>query len=239
MKQSKIKIVSVYINEIMFYNFFILNSNLLRYDITSIDNRLHNVGLSIIYNDLIKDNINQDVWLFFVHEDFEIKGSLEHIYDLEKNAIYGTFGVSMEQGGPPVAFGRHTCSNKDGTNAVEAGLPITSPQSVQTIDCQSILIHTSLLRQHDSLRFDENLSFDLYAEELCLNASCLLDIPIYVFPLDFQHYSHGKITERYHKGLSYLEAKYPNHALPGSCSFVGGKYVELEKIFKYDIQAAK
>ncbi len=239
MKQSKIKIVSVYINEIMFYNFFILNSNLLRYDIISIDNRLHNVGLSIIYNDLIKDNINQDVWLFFVHEDFEIKGSLEHIYDLEKNAIYGTFGVSMEQGGPPVAFGRHTCSNKDGTNAVEAGLPITSPQSVQTIDCQSILIHTSLLRQHDSLRFDENLSFDLYAEELCLNASCLLDIPIYVFPLDFQHYSHGKITERYHKGLSYLEAKYPNHALPGSCSFVGGKYAELEKIFKYDIQAAK
>lgn len=239
MKQSKIKIVSVYINEIMFYNFFILNSNLLRYDIISIDNRLNNFGLSKIYNDLIKDNINQDAWLFFVHEDFEIKGSLEHIYDLEKNAIYGTFGVSMEQGGPPVAFGRHTCSNKDGTNAVEAGLPITSPQSVQTIDCQSILIHTSLLRQHDSLRFDENLSFDLYAEELCLNASCLLDIPIYVFPLDFQHYSHGKITERYHKGLSYLEAKYPNHALPGSCSFVGGKYAELEKIFKYDIQAAK
>lgn len=239
MKQSKIKIVSVYINEIMFYNFFILNSNLLRYDIISIDNRLNNFGLSKIYNDLIKDNINQDAWLFFVHEDFEIKGSLEHIYGLEKNAIYGTFGVSMEQGGPPVAFGRHTCSNKDGSNAVEAGLPITSPQSVQTIDCQSILIHTSLLRQHDSLRFDENLSFDLYAEELCLNASCLLDIPIYVFPLDFQHYSHGKITERYHKGLSYLEAKYPNHALPGSCSFVGGKYAELEKIFKYDIQAAK
>lgn len=239
MTNSAIKIISVFINEIMFHNFFNLNSNLLRYKILSIDNRQYNDGLSKIYNEIIKEKINEDVWLFFVHEDFEIKGSLEHIYNLEKNAVYGTFGVSMEQGGPPVAFGRHTCSNKDGTNAVQAGLPIDSPQAVQTIDCQSILIHTSLLRKHDSLRFDENLSFDLYAEDLCLNASCLLDIPIYVFPLDFQHYSHGKITERYHKGLSYLEKKYPNHALPGSCSFVGGKYTELEKIFKYDIQASK
>lgn len=239
MQKSKINVITVYINEIMFYNFFILNSNLMRYNIISIDNRQINNGLPNLYNKVIKDKINDNAWLFFVHEDFEIKSSLECIHDLDENAIYGTFGVSMEQSGYPIAFGRHTCSNKDGTNAVEAGMPIASIQSVQTIDCQSILIHTSLLRRHNSLRFDENLSFDLYAEDLCLNASCMLNIPIYVFPLDFQHYSHGKITDRYHKGLSYLKTKYPNHALPGTCSFVGGNSAELEKVFKYNIQAAK
>ena len=223
----------------MFNNFFNLNSNLLRYEILGIDNRKKNLGLPKIYNNIISEYIDSDMWLFFVHEDFEIKGTLEHIHTLEKNAVYGTFGVRMEPGESPISFGHHTCSNKDGSNAVEAGLPIISTQPVQTIDCQSILLHTSFLRKHSELRFDENLNFDLYAEDLCLNASCRLGLAIYVFPLQFQHYSHGKITERYHKGLAYLENKYPNHALPGSCSFVGGKYAELEKIFKYDIQASK
>lgn len=239
MINNKIKIISVFINEVMFNNFFNLNSNLLRYDILGIDNRKRNAGLPKIYNEMIDMHIHKDMWLFFVHEDFEVKGSLEHIFHLDKDTIFGTFGVRMDEGKPPMGFGRHTCSNKDGSNAVQAGLPINNSEAVQTIDCQSILVHTSLLRKHASLRFDEQLTFDLYAEDLCLNASCLLGLSINVFPLQFQHYSHGKITERYHKGLAYLQEKYPNHALPGSCSFIGGKYAELEKIFKYDIQAAR
>lgn len=223
----------------MFNNFFTFNSNLLRYDTLGIDNRKRNAGLPKIYNEIIDLHLHEDMWLFFVHEDFEIKTSLENILSLNKNTIFGTFGVRMDPGKPPIGFGQHTCSNKDGSNAVQAGLPINEPEPVQTIDCQSILIHTSLLRKYPSLRFDENLTFDLYAEDLCLNASCLLGLEINVFPLQFQHYSHGKITERYHKGLTYLKEKYPNHGLPGSCSFIGGQYAELEKHFKYDIQAAK
>lgn len=239
MLNNKIKIFSVFINEVMFNNFFKLNSNLLKYSITGIDNRVRKAGLPELYNEKIEQYINDDVWLFFVHEDFEIKDSLDHINDLNIKAIYGTFGVRMDPGQSPIGYGSHTCSNKDGSNAVQAGLPINEPEPVQTIDCQSVLIHTSLLRQHPSLRFDEQLTFDLYAEDICLNAGCILGLDINVFPLIFQHYSHGKITERYHKGLAYLKEKYPNHGLPGSCSFIGGQCAELEKDFTYDIQAAK
>lgn len=231
-----LRIVSVFINESMFRNFFSLNSALLPYEVIGLDNREHNQGLPTLYNQIIDQYIDEDCWLFFVHEDFEIKESLDAIFDLDPMAIYGTFGVRMQKNAP-IGIGQHICSNKDGTNAAVAGIPIDAPEAVQSLDCQSILLHTSLLRQHPSLRFDEPLRFDLYAEDLCLHGGCELGIPIYVFPLNFQHYSHGRITERYYNGLAYLAEKYPNEVIPGSCSFVGGRSAEMEKIFKYDIQA--
>ncbi|MDU4249505.1 hypothetical protein [Pseudomonas sp.] len=238
MLRNDIKIVSVFINEVMFRNFFDTNTCLLGYDLHGVDNRTTKLGLPSIYNSYIEKFLEQDVWLFFVHEDFEIKESLDIIFELDHKVIYGTFGVRMDSP-PPIGFGSHTCSNKDGSNAVKVGVPLSMPELVQSLDCQSILLHTSLLREFPELRFDENLTFDLYAEDLCLRGGCELGIPIKVFPLIFQHYSHGKITERYHKGLAYLGNKYPNHAIPGSCSFVGGRSKELSKVFTYDIEAAR
>lgn len=231
-----LRIVSVFINESMFRNFFSLNSGLLHYDIIGLDNRVDNLGLPTLYNQIIEQYLDEDCWLFFVHEDFEITGSLEGIFDLDPMAVYGTFGVRMQKNAP-VGIGQHICSNKDGSNATVAGLAIDQPERVESLDCQSVLLHTSLLRQHPSLRFDEPLRFDLYAEDLCLHAGCELGLPIYVFPLEFQHYSHGRITERYYQGLAYLKDKYPNDVIAGSCSFVGGRSAEMEKIFQYNIQA--
>lgn len=233
-----LRIVSVFINESMFRNFFSLNSGLLPYDIIGLDNREHNQGLPTLYNQVINQYIDEDCWLFFVHEDFEIKGSLDKVLDLDPMAIYGTFGVRMQKNAP-VGIGQHICSNKDGSNAAVAGLAIEEPEAVESLDCQSILLHTSLLRQYPSLRFDDPLRFDLYAEDLCLHGGRELGLPIYVFPLEFQHYSHGRITERYYQGLEYLQKKYPNEVIAGSCSFVGGRSAEMEKIFQYDIQANK
>lgn len=235
---APLRIVSVFINEPMFTNFFRLNTGLLQYEVIGLDNREHNQGLPTLYNQSIDQALAEpeDRWLFFVHEDFEIKGPLAPIFDLDPNAVYGTFGVRM-QNNVPLGIGQHTCSNKDGSNAVQAGLAIEQPEPVESLDCQSILLHTTLLRQYPSLRFDEALRFDLYAEDLCLHAGRELGLPIYVFPLDFQHYSHGRITERYYQGLAYLAEKYPNEVVPGACSFVGGKATEMEKIFQYDIQA--
>lgn len=233
-----LRLVSVFINESMFRNFFSLNTGLLHYDIIGIDNRELNQGLPTLYNQVIEQALTseEDSWLFFVHEDFEIRGGLEAIFNLDPMAIHGTFGVRM-QNNAPIGIGQHTCSNKDGSNAVQAGLAAEQPELVQSLDCQSVLLHTSLLRKYPSLRFDEVLRFDLYAEDLCLHAGCQLGLPIYVFPLDFQHYSHGRITERYYTGLAYLKEKYPSDVIPGSCSFVGGRSAEMDKIFKYNIEA--
>lgn len=231
-----LRIYVVYINEIIYRSFFIYNSNLIRYKVCGIDNRSLNRGLSAIYNSVIEKNIDNDVWLFFVHEDYEIKEDLGHIANLLPDCVYGSFGTHM-QGDYPVGRGLQLCSNKDGSEALKIGLEITESVGVDVLDCQSVLVHTRLLRRYPALRFDENLTFDLYVEDFCLNASHHYGVEIKVFPLQVQHYSFGKVAERYYKGLDYLADKYPDVGVAGPCSFIGGRAAELEKKFKYDIKA--
>lgn len=230
-----IKLVTVFITPEMYSKFFTSNNNVNCYDLIGIDNRQLNRGLPIIYNEVIENYINDDCWLFFVHEDFEIKCGLSIIDRLDRRNVYGTFGINLEYDAP-VGYGKHICSKKDGSGPLDVGNQVIDTVKVQTLDCQSILVHTSLLASHEFLRFDENLMFDLYAEDFSINAQAH-GIDVKVFPLKFQHYSYGKVTERYHAGLRYLAEKYPLAAVAGSCSFIGGMAHELEKKFTYDIPA--
>jgi hypothetical protein len=198
--QPDLRIISVYINPEMYERFFTLNPTVQPYRVIGIDNRDANLGLPARYNQIIDDHLDQNCWLFFVHEDFEIKGGLEIISNLTPDCVYGTFGIKLING-RPVPYGRHICSNKDGSQAVEVGLEIRGTESVETLDCQSILVHTSLFANYPGLRFDEHLTFDLYAEDLAILARERLKINFRFFPLNFQHYSHGNITKLYHKGL--------------------------------------
>ena len=229
-----IKIITVVIDPGMYGRFFLANPVVNGSDLVSIDNRELNRGLPTIYNELVARYLDANCWLLFVHEDYEIKGGLSTIDSLDPNFVYGTFGLNFENNAP-VPYGRHICSNKDGTRAVEVGHAISDPVAVQTLDCQSILVHTTLLRDNPQLRFDEHLTFDLYAEDFCINAKYRLGITSKVFPLTFQHYSHGKITDRYHAGIRYLAQKYPDVAVAGSCSFIGGQSATLEKYFVYGV----
>jgi hypothetical protein len=231
-----IKLVTVFITPEMYNRFFTSSANVNCYDLIGIDNRRLNRGLSIIYNEVIENHTNDDCWLFFVHEDFEIKCDLAIIDSLDRRSVYGTFGINLEHD-VPVGYGKHICSKKDGSGPLDVGNEVLDIVKVQTLDCQSILIHTSLLANHTLLRFDENLTFDLYAEDFSINAQERHGIDVKVFPLKFQHYSYGKVTERYHAGLRYLAEKYPSVAVAGSCSFIGGRANELEKKFTYDIPA--
>jgi hypothetical protein len=225
-----------YINREMAEKLFTTNPNLLGFDIHLIDNRERAAGLSQIYNEIIARNIDEDRWLFFAHEDFEIQGAFIDTSQLATNGVYGTFGVRLV-GNAPAPYGCHICSNKDGSKRTAVGIKISQPTWVETLDCQSVLLHTRMLRANPFLRFDETLTFDLYAEELCLNAQENHGIPVLVVPMEFQHYSHGRVTERYWRGIQHLAAKYPDTAYPASCSFVGGHAAELEKHFIYDNRA--
>ncbi len=231
-----VKLVTVFINPDMYNRFFTSQPNVNCHELVGIDNRRFNRGLPVVYNKVIDNHLDKDCWLFFVHEDFEIKCGMEVVDGLDRNFVYGTFGIDFENN-VPVAYGKHICSNKDGTRAVEVGKEVPHTATVQTLDCQSILIHTTLLAKHPRLRFDETLTFDLYAEDFCINAREWHGIDVKVFPLQFQHYSHGKLTERYYAGLRHLANKYPDVAVAGSCSFIGGKASELEKKFTYNIPA--
>jgi hypothetical protein len=230
-----IKLVTVFITPEMYSKFFTFNTNVNCYNLIGIDNRQLNRGLPVIYNEVIEDHINDDCWLFFVHEDFEIKCDLAIIDRLDRRSVYGTFGINLEHDAP-VGHGKHICSKKDGSDPLDVGNEVPDTIKVQTLDCQSVLVHTSLLADHAFLRFDENLTFDLYVEDFSINAQAH-GIDIKVFPLKFQHYSYGKVTERYRAGLRYLAEKYPLVAVAGSCSFIGGRAYQLEKKFTYDIPA--
>lgn len=232
----EIRIFVPFVNLEMAQRFFSENENLASYKIHLIDNRERQVGLSQIYNEVIAKYIDEECWLFFAHEDFEIQGPFVDISKLDFNGIYGTFGVRLN-GHAPSPYGRHICSNKDGSRPVAVGQVITQPTWVETLDCQSILLHTRFLRANPFLRFDESLSFDLYVEEFCLNAQENHGFPVFVVPMAFQHFSHGRVTERYWRGIKHLAKKYPGAAYPAACSFIGGRAAELEKHFTYDIPA--
>jgi len=229
---KKLKLVTVFINPEMYFRFFTSNKFVNNNSLIAIDNRQLNRGLPVIYNEVIENLVNENCWIFFVHEDFEIKCGLGVIDTLDQNFVYGTFGINIENFFP-VGYGKHVCSNKDGSNAVEVGMTVSNAVKVQTLDCQSVLVHTSLLSKNPHLRFDEKLTFDLYAEDFCINSRELHKIEVKVFPLSFQHYSHGNLTERYYSGLKYLAKKYPTVGVAGSCSFIGGNTSDLEKGFKY------
>ncbi|WP_170426100.1 hypothetical protein [Ruegeria arenilitoris] len=231
-----LKIFVPFVNEKMATSFFSKNRFLSEKEVHLIDNRSRSAGLPELYNEIVKKYLNEDVWLFFVHEDFEVQGRFFDTEHLAPEAIYGTFGVRME-GHAPIAFGLHKCSEKDGSSVLEVGLPVTSPVWVETLDCVALLLHTRLLRERPGLRFDENLTFDLYAEDICINAQENFGIPVMVLPVEFQHYSKGFVSERYWRGIKHLSEKYPDVGVPGSCSFIGGKAPELEAHFTYDIPA--
>lgn len=234
---SFIKLVVVFINPDMYGRFFEDNDRLRFYEKIAVDNRKKNRGLPVIYNEIIERYIHADCWLCFIHEDLEIKSDLFILAELDKNCVYGTFGVNFENQRVAVGYGKHVCSNKDGSDATEIGIKIHAPAEVQTLDCQCVIVHTSLLARYPDLRFDEKLTFDLYAEDFSINARERFGLPVKVVPLEFQHYSYGRLSERYDAGLRYLAAKYPDVAVAGSCSFIGGRASELEKIFKYNIRA--
>ncbi|MEP4802920.1 MAG: hypothetical protein ABJZ69_00830 [Hyphomicrobiales bacterium] len=234
--KDSLKIFVPFVNEQMATKCFSENQFLAEREVYLIDNRDRSAGLPTLYNEIVEENLSEDLWLFFVHEDFQVQGELFDTEDLAVDAVYGVFGLRMD-GHNPVGFGRHKCSEKDGSSVLHVGLPITSPTCAQTLDCVAVLVHTRLFRERPGLRFDEALTFDLYAEDLCINAHENHGVPILVLPLEFQHYSKGFVTERYWRGIEHLGQKYPDVGVAGSCSFIGGKAHELEAHFTYDIPA--
>ncbi|WP_170468393.1 hypothetical protein [Ruegeria arenilitoris] len=235
-KKDPLKIFVPFVDKKMATKCFSENQFLAQREVYLIDNRDRSVGLPTLYNEILEENLSEDAWLFFVHEDFQVQGELFDTEDLAVDAIYGVFGLRMD-GHNPVGFGRHRCSEKDGSSVLMVGLPVTSPKCVETLDCVAVLVHTRLFRERPGLRFDEALTFDLYAEDLCINARENHGVSVIVLPLEFQHYSKGFVTERYWRGIEHLGKKYPDVGVAGSCSFIGGKAHELEAHFTYDIPA--
>lgn len=203
------------------------NPNCAGCELVPIDNRERNEGIGVGYNRFIESRpADEDTWYVFCHEDFELKESLpERLATLGRDSLWGPIGVATE-----VKFGLYhkwtlrgsleECK-KDGSGRRSIGTAVPAGTPVETFDCQCVIIHSSLVQRHH-LRFDENLTFDLYAEDFCIAAKERFGIASRILPLKACHWSGGSVQPRYYKQEAYLNDKWRDCCYTGTSSWILG-----------------
>jgi len=195
-------------------------------ELHAIDNTAKNEGIGVCYNRFLAGfDFSNPAWLVFCHEDFELKEDLRpHLSDLDKNALWGPIGAVTA-----VRFGVYhewrlvgqvEQSEKDGSRAFMHGCKVPPGTPVETFDCQCLIVHSSLVAS-SNLRFDETLTFDLYAEDFCMFAAAK-GIRSRILPFAARHWSGGNIHPRYAVQEAYINAKYPDVCFTGTSSWVLG-----------------
>ena len=171
MEKIKVSVASVVRDVAMYERCVLKNPYYGDAELVMIDNRVENRTITRNYNEFL-DSIDDDRWIVLCHEDWELKENLQNVLkNLDKNKLYGPIGAFIEEKKNVDVLvmkgGVHQSSKDGGRTIVIRG---KEPEGrVDTFDCQCLIFHSSLSRQH-SLRFDENLRFDMYVEDFCVNA---------------------------------------------------------------------
>lgn len=191
-----------------------------------LDNRVENEGVSKRYNEFLASRpADEEAWYIFCHEDFELlEPLLPRLEGLDKSALWGVIGAKTKAYCSIYhhwqLLGKELECNKDGSNEHFTGHVVSLGTPVETFDCQCLIVHSSLIKKYN-LRFDENLTFDLYVEDFCI-AAAGYGVVSRVLLLVVRHWSRGNVLERYHKQEAYLAKKYPNLCSTGTCSWILG-----------------
>lgn len=200
-----------------------------------IDNRERNEYITVCYNRMVEKFADADSWLIFCHEDFQFLEDPTLLLErVDKNSIYGPIGGVLKKRFHPLFIevwegvfqGLIYESEKDGSGVREVGMSVPTGTQVETLDCQCVIVHSSLLAKH-GLRFDEKLSFDLYGEDFCMSAWLEYAVLTRILAMKCQHYSRGCIAPRFFAQLEYLRKKYPKYEAFG----VTGYYIGAGRTF--------
>jgi len=231
----KTKVVCVFNNQEVFDNSVKNNENLNGCELFSYDNREENISITNRYNKFIEENVvesDSDFWCVFIHQDFGFMENVNFVIEkLNKEHIYGPIGAKVFKG---LFFGKKGMDRKikfktdltlvlgeilRGDNIDELkkyGRCFFYPTIVDAVDCCCIMIHSSLIKKYN-LRFDENLKFHMYAEELCYRAKQKYKIKTKVVPIKCYHLGKGKLDEDYKKSVQYLKDKFKIKKVPSTC----------------------
>ncbi len=87
------------------------------------------------------------------------------------------------------------------------GNRIKSPQTVTTLDCCCMIIHSSLISKYN-LRFDENLNWHMYVEDFCLSAKKSYNIKSKAIQLECYHLGAGTFNENFYNSAQYVMKKH-------------------------------
>jgi len=194
------------------------------------DNREKNETIPILYNRYLKAyDFSKPAWFMFCHEDFEPRENIQRVVStLSKDAIWGPIGAKtvVKWWGwcKWKGVGRIVMVNKDGSEPTEEGVMSSPQEVVETLDCCCILVHSSLFAR-TGLLFDENLSYDLYVEDLCIAAQELHGIRSMAVSFPCAHYSKNGPGDRYEQQHRYLNMKWRNMSYSSPCSWnIGGRF---------------
>lgn len=218
------------------------NENLKGTELFFYDNTSENISITKRYNQFIEENIGrgdsvaapeQDFWCAFIHQDFGIQENINPLLEkLNKDCIYGAVGIKIfrglfygKKGGVNVKYGFKTQlkltlgrilqGNNDFNFKKHGRIALFQP-TVDVIDCCCIMIHSSLIKKYN-LRFDENLDFHMYAEELCYRAKQDYKIKTKVVQLKCFHMNKGSLNEEFKKSAQYLKGKFKIKYIPSTC----------------------
>jgi hypothetical protein len=201
-------------------------------ELVPFDNRKSNASIPIAYNKMLLERAeNEEAWYVFCHEDFQLKENfLSRMEYLDRNVLWGPIGATTRR-----RFGIYwqwqllgmveECG-KDGSGLRQIGVPVEKGTKVDTFDCQCLIVHSTLINRLN-LRFDENLTFDLYIEDFCIAAHEQGGIPSMILPLKARHWSGGSVQPRYYVQEKYLNNKYPSSCYTGTSSWTLGKRIPL------------
>lgn len=231
---NKSKLVCVYNNRDIFFKVVKNNDNTKNCELYEYDNTLDNIPITKYYNKFIDDNIESDSWVVFIHQDFGFMENVDLVIEkLNPNYIYGAVGVKIFKGlfwgkkhdvvGVKRGFktelkltiGQILQGDNDFGLKKHGRLALFQP-TVDAIDCCCIIIHSSLLKKYN-LRFDEHLSFHMYAEELCYRTKKDYKIKTKVIQTKCFHLGKGCFDEDYKKSTQYLKEKFKIKKIPSTC----------------------
>lgn len=238
---SKIVFISV-VNNFELYKRYILENRYIKtkenIELIHFDNTKENVFISKRYNEFLNNyDYSQKAWFIFCHPDWEILEDIEPVLrSLDKTKIYGPIGSFGDHKLVPNKFSRlcRGYCKEESRNSDSKKITCTAEQdwtktAVDTLDCQAIIIHSSLIEKRD-LKFDNNLEWDLYVEDFCINSKLKYNIETQVIKIECCHHSDAgfkTIPDSYWNMLKYLNKKYPDEIFAGIISPIGGKKVEL------------
>lgn len=203
-----------------------------------LDNTQDNQTIPARYNCFLDHyNYTKPEWFVFCHEDWEVKEDLlARLASLDRGCLYGPIGMALPKSVPGElrGVGEIVCSDKDGSKQKTVGVFQTTLREVGTFDCQCLIVHSSLIQKYH-LRFDENLSFDLYVEDFCMMAREKYHIVSKILQLKCHHWSFGSAGERFLKQYCYIQNKYHNarqvYITTCNRSLIGGRFFDRILIY--------
>jgi hypothetical protein len=225
---TSIVIVSVVIDFDIYNRLLKDNMNVKDCCLAPIDNREKNEAVTVCYNRFLNAyDYSAPGWIIFAHQDFEFLEPLAPwIPQLMQDAIYGPYGAKTKR-----YFGLYYrwmlsgqiyMSCRDGSNRFLTGNIAKLHEPTETFDCCCLFVHSDWIKK-TGFRFDENLTFDLYGEDLCIQAQEYYHTKVLMIPIQAQHYAFHPVPSRYIEQEGYLNRKYPNCCYTAQCSHFIGK----------------